>query len=108
MGFLVQLTDDAVSDLSDIYDYISSSDGVEAANRVLGKIEASFLSLAEFPERGAYPAELLDLGIREYRELFVYTYRMIYRVMGKDVHIFLIADGRRDMQQLLERRLVSG
>jgi len=108
MGFLVQLTNDAAGDLSDIYNYISSSDSVEAANRILGKIEASFLSLAEFPERGTYPTELLDLGIREYRELFVYTYRMIYRVMDSDVYILLIADGRRDMQPLLERRLISG
>jgi len=66
------------------------------------------LSLAEFPERGAYPSELLALGIQEYRELFVHTYRIIYRVINQSVYVLLIADGRRDMQQLLERRLLGG
>ena len=34
-------------------------------------------------------------------------YRVIYRVIGKQVIIYLIADGRRDMQSLLSRRLLG-
>jgi toxin ParE1/3/4 len=56
---------------------------------------------------GAYPKELLALGIREYREIFFKPYRVIYRVLGNVVHVFLIADGRRDMQTLLQRRLLD-
>lgn len=33
---------------------------------------------------------------------------MIYRVIGRQVFIYLIADGRRDMQALLQRRLLGG
>jgi toxin ParE1/3/4 len=47
------------------------------------------------------------LGIREYREVFFKPYRIIYRVVEKNVYIFLIADGRRDMQTLLQRRLLD-
>jgi toxin ParE1/3/4 len=65
-------------------------------------------SLATFPERGSYPKELLALGIREYRQAFFKPYRLIYRVIGKRVFIYLIADGRRDMQSLLFRRLLGG
>jgi len=108
MHFEVQLTDDAVSDLSDMYRYITMNDGDVAAKRMLDKFEVCFLSLAEFPERGVYPAELLALGMQEYRELFVHTYRIIYRVINQSVYVLLIADGRRDMQQLLERRLLGG
>jgi len=35
-------------------------------------------------------------------------YRIIYRVMDKTVYVLLIVDGRRDMQPLLERRLLDG
>ncbi|MCY3667349.1 MAG: type II toxin-antitoxin system RelE/ParE family toxin, partial [Gemmatimonadetes bacterium] len=56
--------------------------------------------------RGNYPAELLDIGIREYREIFSKPYRIIYRVMENNVYVLLIADGRRDMQTLLQRRLL--
>lgn len=47
------------------------------------------------------------LGIREYREVFFKPYRIIYRVIGTNVYVLLIADGRRDMRTLLQRRLVD-
>ena len=49
------------------------------------QIEKAFQSLSEHPQRGNYPKELLDLGIREYREIFFKPYRIIYRVMGNNV-----------------------
>nr|MBC8362588.1 type II toxin-antitoxin system RelE/ParE family toxin [Candidatus Desulfatibia profunda] len=69
--------------------------------------EKTFSTLSEFPERGVYPKELLKLGIREYREIFFKPYRIIYRVMDKNVYVLLIVDGRRDMQSLLQRRLLD-
>lgn len=57
--------------------------------------------------RGTYPKELLVIGIRKYRQTFFKPYRVIYRVIGKRVHNSLIADGRRDMQSLLSRRLLE-
>ena len=76
-------------------------------NTCLTSIEKVFGSLSESPDRGAYPKELLALGIRDYREIFFKPYRVIYRVLGNVVHVFLIADGRRDMQTLLQRRLLD-
>ncbi len=64
-------------------------------------------SVATFPERGSYPPELLALGIREYRQAFFKPYRVIYRVIGKQVIIYVITDGRRDMKSLLARRLLG-
>jgi hypothetical protein len=58
------------------------------------------------PDRGTHPKELIAFGIREYREIFFKPYRIIYRVMNKNVYILLIADGRRDMQTALQRRLI--
>jgi toxin ParE1/3/4 len=34
-------------------------------------------------------------------------YRIIYRVMAENVYFLVIADGRRDMQALLQRRLLK-
>ncbi len=107
MPFLVFLTADAARDLEELYQYIALHDLPGKAERVLTGIEKALSSLAESPDRGAYPKELLDLGIRDYREIFFKPYRMIYRVVDKVVHVFLIADGRRDMQALLQRRLLD-
>jgi toxin ParE1/3/4 len=64
-------------------------------------------TLAAFPERGSYPKELLALGIREYSQAYFKPYRLIYRVIGTQVIVYMIADGRRDLQTLLSRRMLG-
>ncbi|PKO88590.1 MAG: plasmid stabilization protein [Betaproteobacteria bacterium HGW-Betaproteobacteria-12] len=103
----VLLTEGAEQDLESIYDYISEFDCVTNADHVLDELMAVVASLAKFPERGSYPKELLGLGIKEYRQSFFKPYRLIYRVTGRQVVIYLIADGRRDMQSVLARRLLG-
>jgi toxin ParE1/3/4 len=107
MPFSVFLTADAVRDLEELYQYIAMHDLPSKAEYVLTSIEQALDSLAESPDRGAFPKELLDLGIRDYREIFFKPYRMIYRVMDKGVYVLLITDGRRDMQALLQRRILD-
>jgi toxin ParE1/3/4 len=107
MPFAVFLTDDAVRDLDELYDYIALHDAPQKANYVLDQIERVFSRLSKFPERGAHPKELLALGIREYREIYFKPYRIIYRVIDKNVYVLLVVNGRRDMQTLLQRRLLG-
>ncbi|MGO8942254.1 MAG: type II toxin-antitoxin system RelE/ParE family toxin [Syntrophobacteraceae bacterium] len=107
MPFQVFLTDDAARDLEDLYDYIELHDVPGKADHVLEQIEKGFTSLSENPQRGAYPKELLAIGLQEYREIFFKPYRIIYRVMAENVYVLVIADRRRDMQVLLQRRLLQ-
>lgn len=107
MPFAVLLTNDAARDLEELHDFIAVHDAPQQADYVLEHIEKAFSSLSEFPERGAYPRELLALGIREYREVFFKPYRIIYRVIDRSVYVMLITDGRRDMQSLLQRRILG-
>jgi toxin ParE1/3/4 len=105
--FEVLLTEGAEQDLEAIHDYISEFDCVANANYVLDEVMGVVESLSRFPERGSYPKELVGLGIKEYRQTFFKPYRVIYRVTGRQVIIYLIADGRRDMQTVLARRLLG-
>lgn len=107
MQFEVRLTAGAERDIESLYDYIAEFDSKASANNVLAKLLKTAEGLATFPERGAYPRELLALGIREYRQIFFKPYRLIYRTNGQQVFIVLIADGRRNMQSLLARRLLG-
>ena len=107
MRFKVSLTEDAVRDLEELHDYIDEHDSSESAGHVLDRIENVLGSQATHPERGSHPKELLALGIREYRQTFFKPYRMIYRVNSQHVVVYLIADGRRDMQTLLARRMLG-
>jgi toxin ParE1/3/4 len=106
MSYEVRLTDHAVRDLDELFAYIARSDSLKSAEHVLSHIETALGKLVKQPHRGAYPPELSALGIREYREVFFKPYRIIYRVIGKTAFVYLIVDGRRDMQALLRRRLL--
>lgn len=107
MPFLVRLADGAVQDLDGILHYLDQHVGSRHAGRLLDRLESTFESLAEFPLRGRCPMELADLGILDYREVLVRPYRVIYQVSGESVVVLVIADGRRDMQTLLQRRLLQ-
>ncbi len=74
MPFAVMLTEDAARDLHDLYDYIALNDAPEKAEHILEENVNAFSRLSEPLERGAYPKELLALGIREYREIFFKPY----------------------------------
>lgn len=105
--FEVLITEGAEQDLEAIHDYITEFDCVANANHVLDQLMEVVESLSNFPERGSYPKELVALGIKEYRQTSFKPYRVIYRVAGSQVIIYLIADGRRDMQSVLARRLLG-
>ena len=107
MAYTVFLTADAAGDLEELYDYVAVHDAPGKADHLVDRIEKTLNNLSEYPERGVHPKELLELGIREYREVFFKPYRVIYQIVGSKVYVLLIADGRRDMQTLLQRRLLK-
>lgn len=106
-NFAVELTESAEADLVDIITHARRVAGVVQAQNLLGLLEQRIMALTHQPERGAHPRELLALGIREYRQIILEPYRIVYRIIGQRVIVYLIADGRRNMQALLERRLIG-
>ena len=102
----VRVIEDAQYDLLDIYNYFSVHDSPESAAYVLDQLESPCLKLDELPHRGHVPAELDRIGITDYLEVHFRPYRVIYEVIGQDVYIHGVLDGRRDMVSLLERRLL--
>ena len=104
--YRVRITSPAEHDILDLFDYISRKDTVKNAEYVLGEIESLISSLDTNPERGHFPEELLDHGIKSFREVLFKPYRIIYEVMTREVVVHLCVDRRRDMQSLLTRRLV--
>ena len=105
--FDVRLTRGAEIDLEALHGYVKDNRSVEQADALLDRLFAAIETLETFPLRGPVPKELDALGIREFRQMLVEPYRLIYRVSGKTVFVMVIADGRRDMQALLERRLLG-
>ena len=105
--FQVELTEGAEDDLERIYRYLAENRSSEDAERLLDAFLDKIQTLERYPLRGAVPKELESIGIRDYRQVLLTPYRLIDRVKNDTVFIMVIADGRRDMQALLERRLLG-
>ena len=107
MVYEVSLTKDAERDLEDIYLYIAEHDSRPGADHVLDRLVKATEALKTSPDRGSYVEELRSLGISEYRQIFFKPYRLFYRVHSKQVIVYVVSDGRRDMGSLLARRLLG-
>jgi toxin ParE1/3/4 len=106
MAYTVRFSRSARRDLSELFRWIARNDAPSKAEMVLDRVEEAAKSIASMPFRGSRPLEL-PAGIENVRQVFFKPYRVIYRVSGDEVVIHLIADGRRNLQALLLRRLTE-
>lgn len=73
-----------------------ATDSAEGAARVLEQALNAAASLATLAERGRVVPELAD---PEVREIFVYRYRLMYRVASTSVEILAFIHGARDFDR---------
>jgi toxin ParE1/3/4 len=104
----VHITLAAWRDLEEITDRIAEHDSVENAGYVLDRLLEATESVGDLPQRGSRPSELPPgMGV-DYRQVFFKPYRIVYKITEDKIVIHLVADGRRNLQSLLMRRLTSG
>jgi toxin ParE1/3/4 len=108
MKYKVNVIKSAEDDLLELYKYIYFNDCEENADKIYSKLEEKITSLQDFPTRGHIPLELNLLGIEDFLEIDYKPYRIIYQILGEIVFVHCVLDGRRDMQILLQERLVRG
>lgn len=97
----------AIRDLDDILGYVATSRGADDAERLYLKIVPRIKSLSRLPRRARLVPELLRVGVREYRELIVSPYRILFRIVGQTVAILGVLDGRRDLSELILKRALE-
>ena len=106
-AYEVRLTLGAEKDLQALHDHVFEYRSPAQADALLSALLEAVESLERFPDRGVVPQEIASLGVRDYRQILLPPYRIIYRVIDVTVYVLVIADGRRDMQSLLEQRLLK-
>jgi toxin ParE1/3/4 len=106
MRYSVFVVEEAERDLQEIYRYVFLNDSPEKADRLFANLEKTIMKLETLPMRGHIPPELERIGVTEYREVFFKPYRIIYQITGKKVFVSCVLDGRRDLQDLLQDRLL--
>ncbi len=107
MTIRVVWSDAALRDYESIIDVVVETDGIEHAERLHRKVHPAVSRLATSPERCRVVPELRALGVTAYRELLVRPYRIPFRIHGRDVVVLAVLDGRRDLEEILVRRLTE-
>lgn len=106
MKYRVVMVETAELDVYDIHRYIEMNESPARADALLDDLEGIVASLADMPEQGHFPPELERIGIRDYREIHCQPYRIVYAIIGDRVVVHAILDGRRDIQTLLQQRIL--
>ena len=89
----------ARDDLKAIYDYIVK-DSKNYAGKVIDDIVESSEQLTEFPKIGRIVPEVE----KEYiRELFIYSYRLIYEIKNDDIYVLAVIHGARNFTKEMLR-----
>ena len=95
----------AENDLKEIIEYISAESPYNAL-KILQKIKETASGLYTLPERGRVIPELQDQGISQYGELIIPPWRLIYRIAERQIYVLSIIDSRRNVEDILLKRLI--
>ena len=106
MSVAVYFSPAAEQDLIDVYTYYSDEESPALAAELLQKLESACRSLETFPEKGQCPRELERVSVFTYHQIHCMSYRIIYEVLHDEVLIHCVLDGRRDMSDMLTRRML--
>ena len=96
----------AENDLKNIVEYIAD-DSPTNALRIFKRIKQKASNRYTFPERGRVVPELRDQGILQYRESVISPWRILYRISEKSVFVLSVLDSRRNIEDILLRRLTD-
>jgi len=78
----------------------------DEARRLIALFRSRTGALERSPRRAPVVPELASAGVRQWRELVVGSYRILYRIEDKGVRVGALLDGRRDLEDLLLERLI--
>jgi plasmid stabilization system protein ParE len=103
--YTVKWTAPAREDINEIIDYISKTN-INYAVKLLDSMEKKVKKLDMFPERHRIVPELEKYGYFAYREIIIEYWKIIYKIENNYVYIMLVIDGRRNLEDLLLKKMV--
>lgn len=95
---MVKWTTPAKHDLKQIHDYIARDSKFYAKKVSLAIVEKSE-KLTAFPEIGRIVPEIGEPTIRE---IFIYSYRLIYEILPDKIAILVLIHGKRNFSYTIE------
>jgi len=104
----VTISDDAENDLSAIYEQRLAQrgpDGEDGAEALLDSLLGAMDRIVHYPQSGPIVPELRELAESGWRQISLRPYRIVYLLADDHATVVMVADSRRDLATLLQRRL---
>jgi toxin ParE1/3/4 len=60
------------------------------------------------PGIGKQAQILKDIGINDYRQIVQDHWIIYYKVEGESIHIISVIDGRRNLEEILYKKIIDG
>jgi plasmid stabilization system protein ParE len=98
---------DAQADLLALQEYMLDNWGeaawLKAEDEIFGKLEKVDTGIFH----GTPVQELASVGILDYQNIYTSHHKLVYRRIGNDTYVYLIAGHRQDYPTMLTKRLLS-
>ena len=106
MSLSVVFLKSAEQDVKELKHYVFRRFGVETWQSTLSKLQESIHTPQAHPQAGKVPDELRTLNPGLFRQIISGMNRVIYEIRQETIYIHIVCDNRRDMQGLLNRRMM--
>ncbi|MCL1814702.1 MAG: type II toxin-antitoxin system RelE/ParE family toxin [Treponema sp.] len=99
---------DAGDELAEIISYIKYNTGKMTAEKIYIKIIKEVDKISENPEGRRIAPLLREFGINNIHQINISPWMVFYKVENKKMEIISIIDGRRNLEEILYKKIIEG
>jgi toxin ParE1/3/4 len=108
MKYKIIWSKDAGEELIEIITWYKYNAGKNTAQKIYSRINAQIKRLKDMPGIRK-PVQLLkDIGINDYRQIIQEHWIIYYKVERECIKIISVIDGRRNLEEILYKKIIDG
>jgi toxin ParE1/3/4 len=108
MKYEIIWSKDAGDELAEIISYIKNNTGKMTAEKIYIKIIKEVKRVSKNPAGRRIAPLLREFGINYIHQLNINPWILFYKIAGKRMEIISIIDGRRNLEEILYKKIMDG
>jgi toxin ParE1/3/4 len=108
MEYKINWSKDAGEEFIEIISWYKYNVGKNIAQKIYSKINVQIKKLKDMPGIGKTVQILKDIGVNDYRQIVQDNWIIYYKVEGQNINIISIMDGRRNLEEILYKKIIDG
>ncbi|MDR1277726.1 MAG: type II toxin-antitoxin system RelE/ParE family toxin [Treponema sp.] len=108
MKYKIIWSKDAGDEFIEIISWYKYNAGKNTAQRIYAKINSQIKKLKDMPGMGKQVQVLKDIGVHDYRQIVQDNWIIYYKVEEQSINIISVIDGRRNLEEILYKKIIDG